>query len=53
MAEAFFRRAFEDDFSAISPGPRSHLHKMVRRHDHVAVMFDHDDGIAEVAQVVD
>ena len=33
-------------------GTRTHLHDVVRRSDGVLVVFNHDDGIADVAQVL-
>ena len=47
------RRAFEDDASAVDTGARSHLDEVIRREHHVAVMFNHEDRVAEVAQAAD
>jgi hypothetical protein len=47
------RRALEDDPSAIDAGARAHLDEVVGGEHHVAVMFDDEDGVAEVAQAAD
>jgi hypothetical protein len=47
---AGIRCAFEDDASAVDAGAWAHLDEVVRGEHHVAVMFDDEDGVAEVAQ---
>ena len=44
------RRSLGDDLSAVHPGTRSDVHKVVGRQHHVLVVFHHQDGIAGVAQ---
>ena len=53
MLSAGLGRAFEDDASTIDAGAGAHLDQVVRREHHVAVMFDDEDGVAEVAQAAD
>ena len=45
-------RAFAHDAPSERAGPRAEIHQVVGMLQRVAVVFDHDQGIAEIAQVL-
>ena len=47
------RRAAGDDPAAVVAAFGTHVDDMVRRLDHVEVVFDRDHGVAHVAQPVE
>ena len=47
------RLAFRHDLAAVDAGAGPHVHDIVRAHDRVLVMLDHEHGVAEVAQVAE
>ena len=46
------RRALRDDLASVFAGTRTHIDHPVRLANHVLIVFDDDDTIAQVAQVV-
>ena len=48
----FLVRALRHDLAAVDARRRSDVNNVVRRPHHVAVVLHHDDGVAEVAQVL-
>ena len=47
-----FGRAGDDDLSAVLARLGADVDDPVGRFDHVQIMFDHDDGIAEIDQPI-
>ena len=45
----FAQRSLRDDFTAARPRPRSEIDNVIGRADSFFVVFDHDDGISEIA----
>ena len=44
------RRPGSDNLSAVFPGSRADIHQIICRADHLQVVFDHQNGVAQVAQ---
>src|SRR3546814_13209780 len=42
--------SLRDDGAAVSSGSRTHFHDVIRGANCAFVMFDHDDGVADVAK---
>ena len=47
----FFDRSLRDDLAAVNPGARADIDDMVGRADHVLVVLDNDDGVADIGEV--
>ena len=48
---SYIRRG--DDSAAITAGPGTHIDQIIRRHDHIRIVLDHDGGIAAVGQMLE
>jgi len=42
-------RAFSDDFAPVNAGARPDIDDVIGGEDRVLVVFDNDDGVAEIA----
>ena len=47
------RLADSDNFAAMFAGARTDIDDPVSAHNSVVIMFDDDDGVADVAQIID
>ena len=52
MLHDLFRRALHDHRSAGISAFRPHIYNIIRRFDHVKIMFDHNDRIPAIRQSV-
>jgi hypothetical protein len=46
------QRSIEHNFAAVFSGPGSDIEHPIRRLDHLGIVFNHDQGVARVAQAM-